>query len=63
MIRNPIYLAFNLFPIGFGIFFDNLWVLMSFIPIILTVYHLAIKKEEKYLEANTEYNRNVRRWL
>lgn len=43
--RNPIYVAFNLFPIGLGIFFDNLWVLLSFIPSVFIIYHIAIKNE------------------
>ncbi len=66
--RNPIYLGFNIFPIGLGIFFDNLWVLLSFLPGALTVYHIAIKKEEAYLEEKfrdeyLDYKKKVRRWI
>jgi len=66
--RNPIYLAFIFFPIGLGIFFDNLWVLLSFIPALFTVYHIAIKKEEAYLEEMfgeeyLNYKKKVRRWI
>ena len=66
--RNPIYLAFNLFPIGLGIFFDNLWVLLSFLPAAFIIYHIAIKKEEKYLEDKfgeeyLDYKNKVRRWI
>ncbi|MBC8312111.1 MAG: isoprenylcysteine carboxylmethyltransferase family protein [Candidatus Marinimicrobia bacterium] len=66
--RNPIYVVFNIFPIGLGIFFDNLWVLLSFIPALYTVYYLAIKKEEAYLEATfgeeyLDYKKKVRRWI
>ncbi len=66
--RNPIYVVFNLFPIGLGIFFDNLWILLSIIPASITLYHLAIKKEEAYLEAEfgeeyLEYKKKVRRWI
>ena len=66
--RNPIYLAFNFVPIGLGIFFNNLWVLFSFIPATIILYFIAIKKEECYLEEKfgkeyLEYKKNVRRWL
>ena len=66
--RNPIYLAFNFVPIGLGIFFNNLWVLVSFIPAAIILYFIAIKKEERYLEEKfgdeyLEYKKNVRRWL
>ena len=66
--RNPIYLAFNLFPIGLGIFFDNPWVLGSFIPAGISLYFIAIKKEERYLEDEfgeeyLDYKKKVRRWI
>ena len=66
--RNPIYLAFNFVPIGLGIFFNNLWVLVSFIPAAIMLFFIAIKKEERYLEEKfgdeyLEYKKNVRRWL
>ena len=64
--RNPIYLGFNLFPIGMGIFFDILWVLLSFLPAAFSLYHIAIKKEEACLEAKfgdeyLNYKNKVRR--
>ena len=66
--RNPIYLAFNFVPIGLGIFFNNLLVLVSFIPAAIILYFISIKKEERYLEEKfgdeyLEYKKNVRRWL
>ncbi|MBC8256930.1 MAG: isoprenylcysteine carboxylmethyltransferase family protein [Candidatus Marinimicrobia bacterium] len=66
--RNPIYVAFNIFPIGLGIFFDNLWVLGSFLPAAFTIYYIAIKKEETYLETTfgeeyLDYKKKVRRWI
>jgi protein-S-isoprenylcysteine O-methyltransferase Ste14 len=66
--RNPIYLGFNLLPIGMGIFFDNVWVLLSFVPAAFTLYHVAIKKEEVYLEEKfgdeyLGYKNKVRRWI
>ena len=66
--RNPIYLAFNIFPIGLGMFFDNLWIFISFIPSSIIIYYIAIKKEEKYLEDKfggeyLDYKNKVRRWI
>ncbi len=66
--RNPIYVVLNIFPIGLGIFFDNPWVLGSFLPAALTLYNTAIKKEEAYLKATfgeeyLDYKKKVRRWI
>lgn len=66
--RNPIYLAFNFFSIGFGIFYNNVWVMLSIIPSMTFIYFIAIKKEEKYLEnifgdEYLEYKKSVRRWI
>ena len=66
--RNPIYVAFCVINIGAGCYLNSLWVLLSFFPAAVTVYHLAIRKEEAYLEAKfgaqyTDYKSKVRRWL
>jgi len=66
--RNPIYMAFNLCPIGLGIFFDNPWMLGSFLPAAVSLYFIAIKKEEKYLEKifrdeYLDYKKKVRLWI
>lgn len=66
--RNPIYLMFNLMPIGLGVFFDNFWILVSLFPAAYTLYHTAIKKEEAYLEEKfgdeyLDYKNKVRRWI
>lgn len=66
--RNPIYIALCLVSIGLGILFNSFWILISFIPSIVIVYYIAIKKEEVYLEKKfgEEYNlykKKVRRWL
>jgi len=66
--RNPIYSAFCLIPIGLGIFLNNFWILISFIPSAFLVYYIAIKKEEVYLgkkfgEEYHHYKNQVRRWL
>jgi len=66
--RNPIYVAFCLAPIGIGFVVGSFWVLMSFVPAAITVYFIAIKKEEAYLEQKfgdeyLTYKSNVRRWV
>lgn len=66
--RNPIYAAFCITTVGLGLIFNNMWMLISFIPSAIFVYHLAIKKEERYLEQKfgdeyLEYKQKVRRWL
>lgn len=66
--RNPIYLGFNFVPIGLGIFFNNVWILWSFIPSAIILQLLVIKKEETYLEEKfgdeyRAYKNKVRRWI
>lgn len=66
--RNPIYVAFCLASIGIGFVAGSVWVLMSFVPTAITIYFVAIKKEEAYLERKfgdeyLNYKKNVRRWL
>jgi len=66
--RNPIYVAFCLIPIGVGIILNSFWVLFSFLPSIVLVYFVAIKKEEAYLEQKfgteyLQYKESVRRWF
>ena len=61
-------MVFCLVPLGAGIYLNSLWMVLSFIPAALTVYQVAIKKEEAYLEQKfgepyLAYKRNVRRWL
>ncbi len=66
--RNPIYLAFCFIQIGAGIFLNNAWMLISVLLSAFLVYHIAIKKEEAYLDAKfgegyIGYKNRVRRWL
>jgi len=66
--RNPIYVAFCLANIGIGLILNSWWVLLSFIPAAISIYLLAIKLEESYLERKfgneyLEYKSRVRRWL
>jgi protein-S-isoprenylcysteine O-methyltransferase Ste14 len=66
--RNPAYLALCLTLMGIGIFLNNFWILISFIPSAILVYYIAIRKEETYLEKKfggeyVDYKSKVRRWL
>ena len=66
--RNPIYVAFCVIVIGAALFIGNAWMLFSYLPAAVTVYFVAIKNEEAYLEEKfgeeyLAYKRQVRRWL
>ena len=66
--RNPIYLAFCIIQTGIALFLNSFWILISFILSAFLVYHIAIKKEERYLEKKfgeeyLSYKNKVRRWL
>jgi len=66
--RNPIYAAFCLLNIGVGCYLNSLWIALSFLPSALSVYFIAIRKEEIYLESKfgaqyVAYKNKVPRWL
>lgn len=66
--RNPIYAGFCLINIGVGIASNNFWIFISFIPAAILLYHVAIAKEEAYLEQKfgeeyIAYKKKVRRWI
>ena len=66
--RNPIYLSFCIVTIGAGLTLNSLWVSLSFIPSIIAIFFMAIKKEEIYLENKfgeeyLDYKEKVRRWI
>ena len=66
--RNPMYVGMALLQTSIGIGFGNGWIL-ALIPLVLvTIYAIAIRHEEAYLERKfgstyLEYKRSVRRWL
>ncbi len=66
--RNPMYLMMMLSNLGFAIILSEAWILI-FMPVLaLSVYHIAIKHEEAYLEKKfgesyLAYKNSVRRWL
>ncbi len=66
--RNPIYAGFCLINMGIGIANNSLWIFVSFIPAAFLLYHIAIAKEEAYLERKfgdeyLAYKAKVRRWI
>lgn len=66
--RNPIYLSLALFDVGLGLLFDNLWLFILLLLMLLYVDRLIVGREERYLEERLgeeyrEYKRRVRRWL
>jgi len=66
--RNPIYTAFCLINIGIGCYLNSLWIVLSFLPSALSIYFIAIRKEEAYLALKfgaqyVAYKNKVRRWL
>lgn len=66
--RNPIYLAFNFVTLGLGIFFNNAWMVWSFIPGFIFLQIYVIQKEETYLDEKfgneyRAYKNKVRRWI
>lgn len=66
--RNPIYTGFCLINIGIGIASNNFWIFISFVPAAFLLFHVAIAKEEAYLELKfgdeyLAYKNKVRRWI
>lgn len=66
--RNPIYAGFCLINLGVGIASNNFWIFISFLPAAFLLYHVAIAKEEAYLEEKfgeeyLAYKKTVRRWI
>lgn len=66
--RNPMYVAMSLFVFSFGLIQGEILVMLSVIPAAVTVYFVAIKKEEAYLgrkfgDEYLDYKKKVRRWV
>ncbi len=66
--RNPMYLMMLLVCFGFSIILDEAWVLVLTPICAMTIYLIAIRHEEVYLEEKfggsyREYKRKVRRWI
>lgn len=66
--RNPMYLANTLLLIAGGFIDGNLWFLAAALVAALLVQLLAVRPEEKQLEARfgkryRDYAKRVRRWI
>ena len=66
--RNPIYLSMALFAVGIGILANELWIILTLIPVLGIIHIGVILREEKYLtkkfgEEYARYKARVRRWM
>jgi len=66
--RNPIYLSMTLLYLGITILVNDFWLIVTLIPVLLTIQYGVIKREEAYLtkkfgETYIQYKKSVRRWL
>ncbi len=66
--RNPLYLGVVIAMPGFGLAFNNIWLIILTMPLIIAFNYLLIKPEEKYLlekfgDTYRGYTHHVRRWF
>lgn len=66
--RNPIYISFAIFYLGFALLFDMIWAFLLFIPMMYCLIEFSIKPEEAYLSRKfkddyKDYAAQVRRWI
>ena len=66
--RNPMYTGMALAYLGGSLMMNSGWALIVFPVVMLGIYHLVIKREERYLDSAFpaeygDYKKNVRRWL
>ena len=66
--RNPMYVMMLLVCFGFSIILDEAWVFVLTPICGLTIYLIAIRHEEAYLEQKfgdsyRQYKQKVRRWI
>jgi protein-S-isoprenylcysteine O-methyltransferase Ste14 len=66
--RNPIYLSFTVVGAGIAILLNNLWIVLTQLPLVLVITQVVIRKEERYLEEKfgdsyRAYKSRVRRWI
>ena len=66
--RNPMYLGMSILSLGFAVFWNALWPLLTLPAAIGLVNVFVIAKEEKYLERlfgqdYLGYKSRVRRWI
>ena len=66
--RNPIYVAFVLIHLGFGLWRVNFWIAATTVLTAYVLHRWVVLPEERYLadkfgEEYEEYRRRVRRWV
>ncbi len=66
--RNPIYVANVMLTVGFGFLLGSRWYLIGGAVLFFLLGELAIKREEKHMEALfgdrwRDYCKSVRRWV
>lgn len=66
--RNPIYLSVLIIVIAGGFYFNEPWILIMQIPLVIFLNNQVIGKEEAYLERKfgaeyLDYMQKVRRWI
>jgi protein-S-isoprenylcysteine O-methyltransferase Ste14 len=66
--RNPIYIAFLLIVLAFGLFANSYWFLVAAAVFAFVMHFGVVKREEKYLlekfgDSYREYCRRVRPWI
>jgi len=66
--RNPIYLSFIFFIVGFGLAIANPWMILLAPLLLLYLQERIVKREETYLTARfgpeyAAYRKRVRRWF
>lgn len=66
--RNPIYLGFLIFVLGFGLFHATWWALIGVTALFLILHFMVVIPEEEYLAEKFNqqyiyYANRVRRWF
>ncbi len=66
--RNPAYVAFAVIQLALGLLFNNAWILLALMPVLLVMHYGVILREEIYLgrkfgEEYLRYKASVRRWI
>jgi len=66
--RNPVYVGMLLGQAGLAIAFNNLWMLVTLLPLYLVIRFGVVAREETYLEgkfgsAYLSYKSRIPRWL
>jgi len=66
--RNPLYLGVTIWMVAASFYFDNVWLVIVTVPLIVFMNKMVIEKEEAYLERTfgveyLDYKKKVRRWI